>query len=201
MNHSEGLILQGCDGDLNEWVDGINEMLTESGILLGGTKIDEKTVSTFTHDGLTNLLFPFTDDVQVNMGKLAMWRLQTHDQFGGTWLSDYVDNKLGGFIESNYERRVSELNNGDVDISPDFQCDQTGGFPTSLAVNWQAEKVWLVPNESMISKGDDMSFVYGQCEDFGIRDCGTWDDYNSILESLGEDAVHSAYHYEDMDLC
>ena len=28
-----------------------------------------------------------------------MWRLQTHEQFGGTWLSDYVPNRLGGFIE------------------------------------------------------------------------------------------------------
>ena len=27
-----------------------------------------------------------------------MWRLQTHGNFGGTWLSDYVPNKLGGFI-------------------------------------------------------------------------------------------------------
>ena len=98
MNDSEGLILQGCGGDLNEWVDGINGMLTEDGILLGGTKFDEKNVSTFSRDGLTNLLVPFTDDVEINMGKLAMWRLQTHDQFGGTWLSDYVDNKLGGFI-------------------------------------------------------------------------------------------------------
>ena len=32
------------------------------------------------------------------MGKLAMWRLQTHGNFGGTWLSDYVPNRLGGFI-------------------------------------------------------------------------------------------------------
>ena len=31
-------------------------------------------------------MFPF-EDVQ-----LAMWRLQTYDQFGGTWLSDYVPN-------------------------------------------------------------------------------------------------------------
>ena len=28
-----------------------------------------------------------------------MWRLQTHEQFGGTWLSDYVPNRLGGFIQ------------------------------------------------------------------------------------------------------
>ena len=32
----EGLIIQGCGGDLNEWVTGINEMLTEEGILLEG---------------------------------------------------------------------------------------------------------------------------------------------------------------------
>ena len=32
------------------------------------------------------------------MGKLAMWRLHSHEQFGGTWLSDYVPNRLGGFI-------------------------------------------------------------------------------------------------------
>lgn len=33
MNDSDGLVLQGCGGDLKEWVDGINYMLTESGIL------------------------------------------------------------------------------------------------------------------------------------------------------------------------
>jgi hypothetical protein len=30
-----------------------------------------------------------------------MWRLQTHEQFGGTWLSDYVPNRLGGFVSEN----------------------------------------------------------------------------------------------------
>ena len=30
----EGLILQGCGGDPQEWVDGINEMLTKQEILL-----------------------------------------------------------------------------------------------------------------------------------------------------------------------
>ena len=29
MNDQEGLILQGCGGDLQEWVDGINELLTQ----------------------------------------------------------------------------------------------------------------------------------------------------------------------------
>ena len=32
MPDKEGLILQGCGGDLTEWVDGINEMLTKAGM-------------------------------------------------------------------------------------------------------------------------------------------------------------------------
>ena len=34
MSHQEGLILQGCGGDLQEWIDGINGILREQGILL-----------------------------------------------------------------------------------------------------------------------------------------------------------------------
>ena len=29
-----------------------------------------------------------------------MWRLQTHADFGGTWLSDFVPNRLGGFLSA-----------------------------------------------------------------------------------------------------
>lgn len=32
-------------------------------------------------------------------------RLQTHEQFGGTWLSDYVPNRLGGFLPAQQERQ------------------------------------------------------------------------------------------------
>ena len=74
--------------------NGINDLFTEEGLLLEGTKFEDCSV--FEHDGLTNILFPM-DDVKLDMGRLAMWRLRTHGTFGGTWLSDYVDNKLGGF--------------------------------------------------------------------------------------------------------
>ena len=37
--------------------------------------------------------------MDIDMGKLAMWRLRSHEQFGGTWLSDYVPNKLGGVVD------------------------------------------------------------------------------------------------------
>lgn len=94
MNGKEGLILQGCGGETQEWVDGINNMLTENGIFLDDTKFEN--VSVFKSDGVTCILYHF-EDVHLDIGKFAMWRLQTHTSFAGTWLSDYVDNKLGGF--------------------------------------------------------------------------------------------------------
>ena len=105
MDGADGLILQGCGGDSQEWVDGINEILTTNGILLDGTKFHD--CFTFEHDGLTCLLFPFSDDVKVDVGKLAMWRLQTHDNFGGTWLSDYVPNRLGGFLPAEQGQNIN----------------------------------------------------------------------------------------------
>lgn len=107
MNGSEGLVLQGCGGDLQEWVDGINEMLTESGILRNGSRFEK--AYTFKNEGLTCLLFPF-DNVQLDVGKLAIWRLETRETFGSTWLSDYVPNNLGGFIEEQIEDFEIELN-------------------------------------------------------------------------------------------
>ena len=46
MKDIEGLVLQGCGGQLHDWVNGINDMLTESGILQNGSKF-EKAFSVF----------------------------------------------------------------------------------------------------------------------------------------------------------
>lgn len=103
MEGKEGLVLQGCGGDLQEWQDGINDMLTEEQILQGGSKFEN--CSSFEHDGLTCLFFPFEENVKLDMGRLAIWRLRSHETFGGTWLSDYVPNRLGGFITEHQERQ------------------------------------------------------------------------------------------------
>lgn len=95
MNGKEGLILQGCGGEIKEWMDGINKMLTDKGILLDNTKFEH--VSVLQNDGVTCMLYPL-EDVHLDIGKFAMWRLQSYTAFAGTWLSDYVYNKLGGFI-------------------------------------------------------------------------------------------------------
>lgn len=113
MSDKEGLIFQGCGGDFQEWIDGVNEMLTENGILLNGSKFEK--VYVFKNGDYTNILYPF-DDVELSMGKLAMWRIATHTQFYGTWLSDYVPNYLGGF-----ENSADDINCGDEDESVGMQ--------------------------------------------------------------------------------
>lgn len=100
MSNREGLIIQGCGGDLQVWVDGINDLLTIENVLRNGTRMEH--VSAFTHEGVSCLLFHL-EDADVDVGKLAIWRLQTHGSFGGTWLSDYVPNRLGGFLSTQPE--------------------------------------------------------------------------------------------------
>lgn len=95
MEDQEGLILMGCGGDPQEWLDGINNLFAEIGILQNGSQFE--TIQSFQHEQLTCLLYPF-EGVELNIGKLAMWRLQSYEDFGGTWLSDFVPNQLGGFL-------------------------------------------------------------------------------------------------------
>ena len=97
MGDQEGLVLQGCGGNPQEWLDGINEILAQECILKKGAGFEE--AHTFRHDGLTCMLFPFKENMELDMGKLAIWRLASYSTFGGTWLSDYVPNRLGGFIQ------------------------------------------------------------------------------------------------------
>ena len=98
MKGKEGL--QGCGGEPQEWLEGVNRMLNEAGIFKGGSKFENCYV--FKQDNHTCILFPF-ENTDLDVGRLAMWRLQNYEIFGGTWLSDYVPNKLGGFIEENTE--------------------------------------------------------------------------------------------------
>ena len=108
MTKREGLVLQGCGGDPAEWLSGVNKMLTETGILRNGAEF--KDICVFEHNGLTNILFPFDDMTPdtLDMGTLAIWRLQTRDTFGGIWLSDYLPNQLGIDIDPGYEQPLRQ---------------------------------------------------------------------------------------------
>ena len=124
MKHKEGMILQGCGGDIQEWVIGINELLTQEDILLEGTKFEN--VRSFFHEGSTNLLFPF-EDVKLDFGKLAIWRLRSHGTFGGTWLSDYVPNRLGGFLDEAPTQKTGEIQQpGEHPSHPAWEGEEAG---------------------------------------------------------------------------
>ncbi len=174
MKDKEGLVLQGCGGDLQEWENGINNILTDQNILLNGTRF--KNVMSFQKDGLTNLLFPF-EDVEINIGKLAMWRLQTHGQFGGTWLSDYVDNRLGGFVETEGK------------FKPD--CALIGANGNIFNLLGIAKKT-LIDN-GMVAESKEMCSRVYQCGSYSEA-LNVLDDYvhiTSVDEDTGEDVENA----------
>ena len=174
MKDKEGLVLQGCGGDLQEWENGVNDILTDQNILLNGTRF--KNVMFFQKDGLTNLLFPF-EDVEINIGKLSMWRLQTHGQFGGTWLSDYVDNRLGGFVETEEK------------FKPD--CALIGADGNIFNLLGIAKRT-LIDN-GMVAESKEMCSRVYQCGSYSEA-LNVLDDYvhiTSVDEDTGEDVENA----------
>lgn len=86
----EGIIFLGAGGDLNEWINGINDILNSEEI--GTGEIEDKfsgVYQTETTGGRTDLILIFKKESKLSMGKLAMWRLRFGD---ASWLSDYVVN-------------------------------------------------------------------------------------------------------------
>ena len=90
-----------------------------------------------------------------------------------------------------FTHRLERLNEDtdaiDIYTSPDFQCDHTGGYPTSLCVNWDKGKAWLQLNDNIDPNGADVAKYEQLCAD----------QFNQIVSSLGEDAKESATLYED----
>lgn len=76
--------------------------------------------------------------------------------------------------------------------SADFQCDQTEGFPVCLCYDWDDGTAWLELNYSMVSDGEDVSYYEKLCEDWGVRPCFTWDNFNDYLTELGKEAYANA---------
>ena len=84
------LVFQGCGGDLDEWETGIADLLKDNDIVPADFQFKE--VYSFENGDLINLAFALNDK-NINMGKLALFRLEIRDVFGAMWLSDYIDNE------------------------------------------------------------------------------------------------------------
>ena len=105
MKNSQGIVLQGCGGDLQEWVDGFNDLMAKENILLDGSKFESCVA--FKNGDTTCILYPF-EGAKLNIGKLSIWRIASHETFGGTWFNEYMSQHFGGF-------------EGDI---PDEDCDE-----------------------------------------------------------------------------
>lgn len=102
--------------------------------------------------------------------------------------------------EDNIKTLIAKASIVDIHTSPDFQCDQTDGFPTSLCVNWDKGKAWLTLNYHLVDDDMDITQYLQGCADFGIRNCADIDEFNSLLKLLGDDAYESAWLPEDDDI-
>lgn len=175
MGDQEGLVLQGCGGDPQEWLDGINEILTEEDILKKGARFEE--AYTFQHDGLTCLLFPFKQDMELDMGKLAVWRLGTHSTFGGTWLSDYVPNRLGGFVQVQEQKEPAH-------IKPD--CPLIGTDGNIFHLMGKASET--LRKNGMKEQAEEMRNRIFQCQSYDSALC-IIGDYVNITSSYQEECM------------
>ena len=180
MRNTEGLILQGCGGAPNQWVAGINEMFVEEGILLDSDTF--KDVAVFEYNGLTNLLFKM-DDVKLDMGKLAMWRLRSHDSFGGTWLSDYLPNKLGVNMERTPEPQKPEC----PIIGADGNIFSVMGIATrTLKRNGMSKEAKEMQERVMESGGYDnaLAVILEYVEPVGIDDVSHETDHEQVMGGM-----------------
>lgn len=108
-----------------------------------------------------------------------MWRLQTHPHFGGTWLSDYVPNRLGGFVQGQKQESVK----------PDCPLiGQNGNIHNLLGIAGRTLR-----EHGMEDQAKEMFNRITQCQS-----------YDSALNIIGDYVnITSAQQTEDMsmDMC
>ena len=151
----EGLVLQGCGGDLRKWVTAVNQALTEQGILKDGSKF--QSVQTFRHGNLTNLVLPFDEKVKMDVGRLAIWRIQTHGHLGSTWLSDYVENRLGGYAPEQRQEQSQSRQKPDCPL-----IGQDGNIFNLMGIASRTLR-----ENGMAEEAKQMQKEITQCESYG----------------------------------
>lgn len=91
----EGIVITGAGKPFEEWVKGISKTWKDEGISKSDIPEDNFS-SVFVVDdnkredgGRTDLVMVFNQKADLNIGKMAMWRLRFGDC---SWLSDFKDN-------------------------------------------------------------------------------------------------------------
>ena len=87
---SEGLVLLGTGGDLNEWINGVTEILYDENIISSADpdKYWSQMYLTETTGGRKDLILILSKNSDLDIGALATWKLM----FGSClWLSDWFN--------------------------------------------------------------------------------------------------------------
>ena len=98
---------------------------------------------------------------------------------------------------------VETVSFGDLHISPDFQCDTTNGYPTVMVWNKAEGTAILQQSPAFDDDSEEAKQCLRDCANWGVRPCANWQDYNDLLESIGEEAFENAavpLDYEDEDV-
>lgn len=82
-----------------EQMDLINDTFTKRNILLHGSSFAEGYAFTNTN-GEKYLFLPFLGSVHMNLDRFHLWALVASREHSGMSLSDYVNQNLGGFINT-----------------------------------------------------------------------------------------------------
>lgn len=144
-----GLVITGAGAPLQEWVDGIAEMLVKQQI------VDSQPVfkSAFKllgnvagENGRTDLVLLFADPKKINVGKLAMWRLQFGD---ASWVDDFYDNRQSDYGIDH------DLDDDNEDIEEDGQnIEMNHGGKIKGAFGFDESKIVECEGQSMANTKD-----------------------------------------------
>ena len=78
------------------WIGGVLEMLGDEDIVHSPEAFQETALVLTSTGGLTDIVMLFGDVSQIEMGKMAMWRLRFGDC---SWVSDFITNYRDHYIE------------------------------------------------------------------------------------------------------
>ena len=88
---NDGLVLIGTGGDLMEWINGVSGMWKEEGIsnTSDPNELFKGIYTLITTGGRIDLVLDFKNGANIDINKLAIWRLRFGD---ASWISDFVKN-------------------------------------------------------------------------------------------------------------
>ena len=92
----DGLVFYGLSDDLEEFKTVINNELNNNG--LGTGTFEDKFDGIYelnVPDGRRDIVIIFKDKPSINIGKLAIWRINLNGL--ASWISDYIVNRASDF--------------------------------------------------------------------------------------------------------